>query len=189
MAAARKFAEEFGPLLVFFVLNARGPQWFDMPDSQSLFIATGGFMAALTLSMLSSVARGQRPNNMTLLSGAFVFVFGGITLFLQDETFIKIKPTLIYLLFAAILSFGLWRQQTYLQKFMGEMLPLSEAGWIVLTKRWIVFFLFLALLNELMWRTQSTDVWVSFKVFAILPLTIGFMMMQMPLVKKYHKAK
>jgi intracellular septation protein len=180
MAAARKFAEEFGPLLVFFVLNARGPQWFDMPDSQSLFIATGGFMAALALSMLSSVARGQRPNNMTLLSGAF---------FLQDETFIKIKPTLIYLLFAAILSFGLWRQQTYLQKLMGEMLPLSKAGWIVLTKRWIVFFLFLALLNELMWRTQSTDFWVSFKVFAILPLTIGFMMMQMPLVKKYHKAK
>ncbi len=189
MASARKFAEEFGPLFVFFVLNARGPQWFDMPESQSLFIATGGFMAALAVSLLSSVARGQRPNNMTLLSGTFVFVFGGITLFLQDETFIKIKPTLIYLLFAAILSFGLWRQQTYLQKLMGDVFPLSATGWIVLTKRWIVFFLFLAMLNEIIWRTQDTDIWVSFKVFAILPLTIGFMLMQMPLLKKYHEAK
>ena len=180
-----KFLEEYGPLLVFFVLNARGAQWFDMAPEQSLFIATAGFMAAFAASMLSTIARGKRPNNMTLLSGAFVFVFGGITLFLQDETFIKIKPTLIYILFAVILSFGILRGHSYLQKLMGAMLPLDDAGWMALTKRWALFFLFLAAVNEVIWRTQTTDTWVSFKVFGIFPLMFGFILLQMPLIKKH----
>ena len=180
-----KFLEEYGPLLVFFALNARGAQWFDMAPEQDLFIATAGFMAALAVSMLSTILRGKRPNNMTLLSGAFVFVFGGITLFLQDETFIKIKPTLIYILFAGILGFGLMRRQSYLQKLMGAMLPLDDAGWMALTRRWALFFLFLAAVNEVIWRTQTTDVWVSFKVFGIFPLMFGFILLQMPLITKH----
>ena len=91
-----KFLEDFGPLLVFFVLNARGAEWFDRAESDSLLIATAGFMAALAVSLVITYARGDKPNNMTLASGGFVFVFGGLTLFLQDETFIKIKPTIVY---------------------------------------------------------------------------------------------
>lgn len=181
----RKTIEEFGPLLVFFVLNARGADWFSLPETQSLFIATGGFMAALVVAIASTYARGEKPNNLTLASAGFVLVFGSITLFLQDEMFIKIKPTLVYLLFATILTFGLMRRRSYLQMLMGDMLPLSSEIWLVLTRRWTIFFVFLALLNEAVWRTQSTDVWVSFKVFAILPLTIGFMVLQMPLLRKH----
>jgi intracellular septation protein len=185
MAGWRKIIEEFAPLATFFVLNSRGPQWFDRPESESLLIATAGFMAAMALALASTYARGAKPNNMTLASAGFIFVFGGITLFLQDETFIKIKPTLVYILFASILGFGLLRGQSYLQRLMGDMLPMEPAGWLVLTRRWVGFFIFLAALNEAVWRTQTTDAWVSFKVFAILPLTFGFMILQMPLLKKH----
>ncbi len=180
-----KFLEDFGPLLVFFILNARGAQWFERPESDALLIATAGFMVAMLLSLAASFLRGSKPNNMTLASAGFVFVFGGLTLFLQDETFIKIKPTLVYLLFAAILSIGLARQQSYLQMLMGEALRMEEAGWLSLTKRWVVFFIFLALLNEAIWRNFSTDFWVNFKVFGILPLTFIFMGLQMPLLKRH----
>jgi intracellular septation protein len=180
-----KFLEDFGPLLVFFVLNARGAEWLGRPTSDGLLIATAGFMAALALSLVVTLARGAKPNNMSLASAGFVFVFGGLTLFLQDETFIKIKPTLVYLLFAAILSIGLMRGQSYLQMLMGEALKMNQAGWLALTKRWIYFFICLAVLNEFIWRNFSTDAWVNFKVFAILPLTFIFMGLQMPLLKKH----
>ena len=184
----RKTIEELGPLLVFFVLNARGDEWLSLPETQSLFVATGGFMLALGVAIASTYLRGEKPNNMTLASAGFVFVFGSITLFLQDETFIKIKPTLVYCLFAGILTFGLVRGRSYLQMLMGDKLPLGTEGWMVLTRRWTGFFIFLALLNEAVWRTQSTDLWVSFKVFAILPLTIVFMLLQMPLLRKHLPA-
>lgn len=104
---------------------------------------------------------------------------------MQDETFIKIKPTLVYLLFAALLGFGLMRGRSYLKNLMGQMLPMDDAGWLVLTRRWAVFFLFLAALNELVWRTQSTDIWVNFKVFGFVPLTFLFMLAQMPLLQRH----
>ncbi len=185
MAGWRKIIEEFAPLATFFVLNFRGPQWFGRPESDGLLIATAGFMVAIAVALISTYSRGAKPNNMTLASAGFIFVFGGITLFLQDETFIKIKPTLVYILFAAILGFGLLRGQSYLQKLMGDMLPMAPAGWLVLTRRWALFFIFLAVLNEIVWRTQSTDTWVNFKVFATLPLTFGFMILQIPLLKKH----
>ena len=181
----RKLAEELGPLAVFLILNARGPQWFDRPESDSLLIATAGFMLAIGAALISTYARGAKPNNMTLASAGFIFVFGGITLFLQDETFIKMKPTLVYLLFAAILGVGLWRGQSYLQRLMGQALPMDDAGWLVLTKRWAVFFVFLAAVNEAVWRKQSSDVWLNFKVFGFLPLTFIFMMAQMPLLRRH----
>ena len=180
-----KFFEDFGPLLVFFILNARGAELLGRPESDGLLIATAGFMAALALSLIVTYARGAKPNNMTLASAAFVFVFGGLTLFLQDETFIKIKPTLVYVLFAAILGFGLLRGRSYLEMLMGEALKMDKAGWLVLTRRWIVFFIFLAALNEFIWRSFSTDAWVNFKVFAIFPLTLIFMAAQMPLLKQH----
>lgn len=180
-----KFLEDVGPLLVFFALNARGAEWFDRPASDGLLIATAGFMAALALSLIVTLARGAKPNNMTLASAGFVFVFGGLTLFLQDETFIKIKPSLVYLLFAAILGVGLMRGQSYLEMLMGEALKMNQAGWLALTKRWIYFFICSAVLNEFIWRNFSTDAWVTFKVFGILPLTFIFMGLQMPLLKKH----
>ena len=185
MRNMRKIIEEYGPLIVFFALNARGAQWLGMAEDQSLFIATGGFMIAFALSLVSTLLRGSKPNKMTVVSGVFIFGFGGLTLFLQDEMFIKIKPTLIYLIFAAALGFGLLRKQSYLQRLMGQALPLTDAGWMVLTKRWLWFFLFLAGLNELVWRTQTTDMWVNFKVFGILPLTVLFMAAQISLFTTY----
>lgn len=181
----RKLIEELGPLAVFFILNARGAQWFDRPESDSLLIATAGFMLAIGAALVSTYARGEKPNNMTLASAGFVFIFGGITLFLQDETFIKMKPSLVYVLFGVILGIGLLRGQSYLQRLMGQMLPMDDAGWLILTRRWAVFFLFLAALNEAVWRTQSTDFWVNMKVFGFMPLTFIFMALQMPLLKKY----
>ncbi len=181
----RKFIEDFAPLMVFFLLNLFGARLLGRPEEDALFIATGGFMLALLISIAASLQRGQRPNNMTLLSAVFVFVFGGLTLILQNETFIKIKPTLVYTLFAAVLSYGLVRGQSYLRLLMGDMLPLNDTGWRKLTARWAVFFLFLAVLNELVWRTQSTDMWVAFKVFGFLPLTIIFMLAQIPLITRY----
>jgi intracellular septation protein len=171
--------------LVFFVLNARGAEWFDRAETDGLLIATAGFMAALVVSLVLSYARGGKPNNMTLASGGFVFVFGSLTLFLQDETFIKIKPTIVYLLFAGILSFGLLRGKSYLKFLLGQALSMEPRGWLVLTRRWVYFFLFLAALNEFIWRNYSTDIWVNFKVFGILPLTFAFMTLQMPLLKKH----
>lgn len=181
----RKLAEELGPLAVFFILNARGPQWFDRPESDGLLIATAGFMLAIGAALISTYARGAKPNNMTLASAGFIFVFGGITLFLQDETFIKMKPTLVYLLFAVILGTGLARGRSYLKNLMGQMLPMDDAGWLTLTQRWTLFFVFLAAVNETVWRTQSTDVWVNFKVFGFLPLTFIFMALQMPLLRRH----
>ena len=180
-----KFLEDFGPLLVFFVLNARGAEWFDRAETDGLLIATAGFMAALVVSLVLSYARGGKPNNMTLASGGFVFVFGSLTLFLQDETFIKIKPTIVYLLFAGVLSFGLLRGKSYLKFLLGQALSMEPRGWLVLTRRWVYFFLLLAALNEFIWRNYPTDIWVNFKVFGILPLTFAFMALQMPLLKKY----
>jgi len=181
----RKLAEELGPLAVFFILNARGSQWFDRPESDGLLIATAGFMLAIGAALISTYARGAKPNNMTLASAGFIFVFGGITLFLQDETFIKMKPTLVYLLFAAILGTGLARGRSYLKNLMGQMLPMDDAGWLTLTQRWTLFFVFLAVVNETVWRTQSTDVWVNFKVFGFLSLTFIFMALQMPLLRRH----
>ena len=181
----RKLAEELGPLAVFFILNARGAQWFDRPESDALLIATAGFMLAIAVALISTYARGAKPNNMTLASAGFIFVFGGMTLYLQDETFIKMKPTLVYLLFATILGIGLLRGRSYLKNLMGQMLPMDDAGWLTLTQRWTVFFVFLAVLNEAIWRTQSTDIWVNFKVFGFLPLTFVFMMAQMPLLRRH----
>ena len=188
MRNMRKIIEEYGPLIVFFALNARGAQWLGMAEEKSLFIATGGFMIAFALSLLSTVLRGSKPNNMTLVSGLFIFGFGGLTLLLQDEMFIKIKPTLIYLLFSAILAFGLWRGRSYLQMLMGDMLPLDDAGWIIMTRRWIGFFLFLAILNEAIWRNLSTDMWVNFKVFGIMPLTVLFIATQVITLKNHMPA-
>jgi intracellular septation protein len=171
-----KLATELGPLLVFFVANAKF----------HLFVATGAFMVAIVAAMIASYAVTRHVPVMTLVTGAIVIVFGTLTLALHDETFIKVKPTIIYGLFAATLGGGLLFGRSFIAIMFDQMFNLTPQGWRLLTLRWAMFFFAMALLNEAIWRTQSTDFWVNFKVFGVTPLTMLFAVTQMPLIKRYH---
>jgi intracellular septation protein len=171
-----KLATELGPLMVFFIANAKG----------NLFIATGAFMVAVVIAMAVSYAVTRHVPIMAIVSGLIVLVFGTLTLVLHDETFIKVKPTIIYSLFAVILGGGLLVGRSFIAVMFDQMFNLTPAGWRQLTLRWALFFAAMAVLNELVWRTQSTDFWVSFKAFGAIPLTMIFAMTQMPLIKRHH---
>ncbi|MFN3623190.1 MAG: septation protein A [Hyphomicrobium sp.] len=171
-----KLAVEIGPLVIFFVVNARA----------GIYWGTGIFMAATLVSLVASRLIFGRVPVMPLVSGACVVVFGGLTLWLQDDHFIKIKPTIVNGLFAAALFGGLLAGHSLLKVVFGEVFRLNEDGWRKLTLRWACFFTFLALLNEVVWRTVSTDTWVSFKVFAIMPLTMVFALSQVGLLRAHE---
>jgi len=171
-----KLLVEAGPLVVFFVANARA----------GIFWGTGLFMGATLISLAASKILFGRIPVMPLVTGAFVLVFGGLTLWLQDEHFIKIKPTIVNALFAGALFVGLYYGQSLLKIVFGEVFRLTEEGWRKLTIRWACFFVLLAVLNEIVWRSFSTDVWVSFKVFGIMPLTMAFAVSQIGLLKHYE---
>ncbi|MBI37730.1 MAG: septation protein A [Alphaproteobacteria bacterium] len=183
---------EAGPLIVFFVINGRGglPElrntWSTTELSavaqQPLFEATGAFMLATIIALIAGWVLERRLPMMPLVSGVFVIVFGGLTLILADETFIKIKPTLVNCLFAVVLIGGLAFKKSLLKPLFGSAFQLSEKGWRLLTLRWGGFFILLAFLNEVIWRNFSTDFWISFKLFGILPLTLIFAVLQTPLV-------
>jgi intracellular septation protein len=173
---AIKLVVELGPLLVFFVGNSR----------YGIFAGTAAFMAATVVSLAASQILLKRIATMPLITGVFVLVFGGLTLWLQDAEFIKIKPTIVNGLFAAILFGGLLTKRLFLKVVFGDVMQLSEEGWRVLTLRWTLFFVFLALLNELVWRSFSTDTWVAFKVFGIMPITFLFALAQVGILKKYE---
>ena len=176
-AQALKLLVEVGPLVVFFVVNARA----------GIFWGTGTFMAATVVSLIASRILLGRIPVMPLVTGACVLVFGGLTLWLQDDHFIKIKPTIVNALFAGVLFAGLLSGQSFLKIVFGEVFRLTEDGWRKLTMRWACFFVFLAMLNEVVWRTFSTDVWVSFKVFGIMPLTMAFAVAQIGLLRQYEQ--
>jgi intracellular septation protein len=171
-----KFAIEAGPLLAFFVANAR----------TDIFVGTGVFMVATVLSIVAAYLLERRLPIMPLVTGIFVLVFGGLTLWLHNDLFIKLKPTIINGLFAAILAGGMTFGRPLLRPLLGAMLPLTDRGWRELTWRWAGWFLFLALFNEVTWRTLSTDTWISTKLFATLPMTIVFSLAQLPLIKRYQ---
>ena len=171
-----KLATELGPLLVFFGVNARF----------QLFAATAAFMVAIVAAMIASYVVTRHVPVMALVTGAIVIVFGTLTLVLHDETFIKVKPTIIYGLFALVLGGGLLFGRSFIAIMFDQMFNLTPRGWRILTMRWTLFFLAMALLNEAIWRTQSTNFWVAFKAFGVIPLTIGFAITQMPLIKRYH---
>jgi intracellular septation protein len=171
-----KMVVEFGPLLVFFLANSR----------YGIYTGTGAFMVATVVSLIASRTLLGRIAIMPLITGVFVLVFGGLTLWLQDDHFIKIKPTIVNGLFAAILFAGLATGRPFLKIIFGEVMRLSEEGWRILTLRWALFFVFLALLNEVIWRLFSTDAWVAFKVFGIMPITFVFALFQIGLLKKYE---
>jgi len=170
-----KLVLDLGPLLLFFFANAK----------LGIFWATGVFMAAVLVSLVVSYVLIRRLPVMAVVSAIIVTVFGGLTIALENDTFIKVKPTIIYLLFAGILFGGLIFKKPLLEIAFDQVFHLTEEGWRKLTIRWAVFFLALAVLNEIVWRNFSTDTWVSFKVFGALPLTFVFAMLQMPLLNKY----
>ena len=171
-----KLATELGPLIVFFVANAKF----------NLFVATGAFMVAIVAAMIASYVVVRHVPMMAIVTAVIVLVFGTLTLVLHDETFIKVKPTIIYGLFAAILGGGLLFGRSFIAILFNQMFNLTPKGWRILTMRWALFFLGMAILNEVIWRTQSTDFWVAFKLFGAVPITMVFAITQMPLIKRYH---
>ncbi|MEL7172367.1 MAG: septation protein A, partial [Pseudomonadota bacterium] len=154
-------------------------------DSGPLFVATALFMVAISISLAASWWLTRALPRMAVVTAIVVVVFGGLTLWLQDETFIKMKPTIVNGLFALALGIGLLQGRSYIRYLMAEALQMDDRGWMIFTQRWCAFFIFMALLNEAVWRTQSTDFWVSFKTFANIPITLVFMLLQVPLLQRH----
>lgn len=176
LPAGLKLAIDFGPLLVFFAANRFG----------GVFTATAAFMAATLLAVAVSWARTRHVPPMLIFTAGIVLVFGGLTLWLQDATFIKLKPTLIYGMFAAILFFGLATKRPYLKLVLGEVLPsLDDAGWAKLTRNWACFFIVLMAANETARQLLTTDQWVNFKVWGVTAATMVFAAAQAPLLARH----
>ena len=170
-----KAALEFGPLLAFFVIYQR----------TDIFTATAVFIPVILGCLGVSWYLSREVPRMAVVTAVVVVVFGGLTLYLQDATFIKMKPTIINLLFAGALGFGLLRGRSYMKDLIGAAMPLTDEGWMILTKRWALFFVFMALVNEAVWRTQTEEFWVSFKTFASPVITFLFVFSQFGLIKKH----
>ncbi len=185
-----KFALELGPLAVFFFANARG-EWLAAKFPAlavfggPLFVATALFVVATLISLGVSLALTRRLPILPLVSGIVVLVFGGLALWLHDETFIKMKPTIINALFGVVLLGGLAFGKPLLGYVFESAFRLTDEGWQKLTLRWGIFLLLLAVLNEIVWRSVATDVWVTFKVFGLVGLTLVFTLFQLPLINRY----
>ena len=176
MKSLYKLLIDIGPLAVFFIFYTRsGLQASILP-----------FMVATVIAVLFSYILEKKIPIMPTVGAGIVLLFGGLTIYFDNDVFFKMKPTIINVLFAVILYGGILINKPLLKYLLGAALKLEEAGWKLLTQRWIGFFIALAVLNEIVWRTQSTDVWVNFKVFGILPITFIFTMTQFPLIKKYQ---
>ncbi|MGH6682396.1 MAG: septation protein A [Pseudolabrys sp.] len=174
-----KLVLDIGPLVLFFAANAKF----------GIFTATAAFMVAVLIALAVSYAITRHIAVMPVITAVIVLVFGGLTLVLHDDLFIKLKPTIIYVLFGGTLLGGLFFGKPLLGMVFDQMFHLSDEGWRKLTWRWALFFLALAVLNEIVWRTQTTDFWVSFKLFGVVPLTFLFGALQMPLINKYSVNK
>ena len=176
MKSILKLFIDIGPLAVFFIFYTRsGLQDSILP-----------LMIATVIAVIISYILERKITIMPTVGAGIVLIFGGLTIYFNDEMFIKMKPTIINALFAIILYGGVVLKKPLLKYLLGAALKLEGQGWKILTQRWIAFFIALAVLNEIVWRTQSTDIWVSFKVFGILPITFIFTMSQFPLIKKYQ---
>ena len=174
-----KLTLDIGPLVLFFAANARF----------GIFTATAVFMVAVLIALAFAYVKIRRIEIMPLVTAVIVIIFGGLTLILHDELFIKLKPTIIYLLFGGTLVAGLLFGKSFLGILFDQVFDLTDEGWRKLTWRWALFFFALAVLNEIVWRNFSTDLWVSFKLFGVVPLTFLFAAAQYPLLMKYAAEK
>jgi len=177
---------DLGPLLVFFAANFFAP----VPGPAKIFVATGAFMAAMIAAMLASQIKFGRISPLLWFSGIMVVVMGGITIWLQDETFIKMKPTIVYLMFAAFLGYGVWANRPTLQMLLETAYPgLSERGWRLLSTNWAGFFLFMAALNEAFRHFLSFGGWLEAKLWVFLPLSFLFTFAHMPMLLRHWLGK
>tara|TARA_B100001105_G_C22332824_1_gene417693 strand:+ start:546 stop:1085 length:540 start_codon:yes stop_codon:yes gene_type:complete len=176
MKSISKLFIDIGPLAVFFIFYTR-------TDLQTAILP---FMIATIISVLFSYIIEKKIPIMPTVGAAIILVFGGLTIYFDNDVFFKMKPTIINLLFAGILFTGILMNKPLLKYLLGGAIKLKEEGWLILTKRWIGFFISLAILNEIIWRTQSTDLWVNFKVFGILPITFIFTLTQFSIIKKFQ---
>jgi intracellular septation protein len=170
-----KLALDLGPLLLFFFVNMR---W-------GIYAATGTFMAATIVSLIVTYVLVKRIAVMPLVSAIVVMVFGGLTIYLQNDTFIKVKPTIIYALFAVLLLGGLAFGKSLIAYVLDSVFQLDAEGWKKLTLRWGLFFVVMAIVNEIVWRNFTTDQWVAFKTFGFLPLTVIFAIAQTRLMMRH----
>ena len=173
-----KFITDFGPLLVFF--------FFYYNNDKSLIIAIPPFIVATLISLALVWILEKKIPMVPLISGILITFFGGLTIYFDNPVFIYIKPTIINILFGlALLFWKYFTNEPILKKILGKSIILADEGWNILTKRWIIFFFSLALLNEIVWRTQSEEFWVNFKVWGLLPITFVFTAFQVSLITKY----
>ena len=175
MKSISKLLIDIGPLAVFFVFYTRS----------GLQAAILPLMIATVIAVIFSYILEKKIPIMPTLGATIVLIFGGLTIYFNDETFIKMKPTIINILFAIILYVGTKIKGPILKYLLGAAIKLENKGWQILKQRWIAFFIALAVLNEIVWRTQTTDIWVNFKVFGILPITFIFTVFQVSLINKY----
>ena len=181
-----KLLIDLGPLLIFFLVNFFAP----VPAVLKIFVATGAFMVAIVAAMLFSAIRYRRISPLLWFSGVMVVILGGLTIWLHDRTFIQMKPTIYYALVAGLLGFGLATGRPLLQQVLGGAYPgLDATGWRKLTRNWAVFFAFMAVLNETVWRSTSWDFWIGFKLWGALPLTFLFAAANIPMLMRHGLMK
>ena len=181
-SAASRLLVDVGPLLVFFLANYLAP----VPGPLKIFVATGAFMAAMIAAMVFSQLRFGKISPLLLFSGVAVIILGGLTIWLHNETFIKIKPTVYYALVSGLLFFGLKTDRPFLKSVLGSAYPgLSDIGWRKLSLNWAIFFLVMACLNEAVWRNSSTNFWVGFKLWGAIPLTFLFAALNIPMMMRH----
>jgi intracellular septation protein len=188
-----KLVLEVGPIAVFFLAY----RWAPVPEGLSvterqleqILFSTKVFVPTILLSLLGSWLLTRKLPKMAVITAVVVTIFGGLTLILRDDTFVKMKPTILYGLFAGILGFGMLRGQSYLKYLMDELIPMRHEGWMKFTGRFVAFYLMLAVLNEVVWRLYGTDTWVNFRTFVLPAANFLFIMAQVPLFQRYAVAE
>jgi len=184
-AGMARLAIDIGPLLVFFLVNFFAP----VAGPLKIFVATGAFMAAMVAALCFAAIRYRYVSPLLLFSAVMVVVLGGLTIWLHNETFIKIKPTIYYTLVAGLLAFGLATGRPLLKLVLGSTYPgLDEEGWRKLTRNWAIFFAVMAVVNEAVWRNSSTDFWIAFKLWGAIPATLLFALANVPMLMRHGLA-